>query len=111
MEKPNFKVIALNLLNALEGNEREDLDYTMHILQNAYEDGQKATETKNLYIVTDLCMWEAQKQAGTKAPHAIAVVDEKTGKFRYIKTGARIQFLEGEISDEMSQESYNKSNE
>ena len=61
-----------------------------------------------VFIVTDLCMWEMQKQNGGRAPHAIGVADEKTGKSRFIKTGARIKFLSGKISPELSQESYNK---
>lgn len=42
MEK-NFKVMALNLLNALTGDTEEDLEYVEHILRQSYEDGAIST--------------------------------------------------------------------
>lgn len=61
-----------------------------------------------IYILTDGCMWEKNKEEGTFFPHAIEVVDSKTGQVRYIKSGSRIAFLEGEITITRSQETYNK---
>lgn len=63
---------------------------------------------ENIFIVTDLCMWENNKQNKTYFPHAIQVVDFHTGQVRYIKSGARIQLLEGHITPSHSQEEYNK---
>jgi len=62
----------------------------------------------NHFIVTDGCMWEQNKQHGTYHPHAIEVVDTVTGQVRYIKSGAIIKFVQGEITDGRSQESYNQ---
>ena len=62
---------------------------------------------KCIFILTDACMWEKQKIEGTRIPHAIEVVDEKTGQTRYLKTGTRIRFVSGEISPELSQYTYN----
>lgn len=53
-------------------------------------------------------MWEINKQTGNEHPHAVEVVDLETGAIRYIKSGSRIAFIEGEISDVRSQEAYNK---
>lgn len=64
-------------------------------------------EESSTFIVTDSCMWEKNKQDGTRAPHAIQVTDEKTGQTRYILTGSRIKFIEGDISQVFSQEQYN----
>jgi hypothetical protein len=61
-----------------------------------------------VYLVTDGCMWEANKRNGTSHAHAIEVVDTETGAVRYIKSGSRITFVEGEISDLRTQEAYNK---
>lgn len=63
---------------------------------------------EEIFIVTDGCMWEANKQNSTYHPHAIEVVNERTGQVRYIKSGSRISFVEGEISEGRSQEDYNK---
>lgn len=63
----------------------------------------------NTFILTDSCMWEKNKQEGKKSPHAIQVVDEDTGKTRFIKSGSRIKFVSGEISPEITQEDYNNS--
>lgn len=53
-------------------------------------------------------MWEANHKNGTSFPHAIEVVDEETGAIRFIKSGARIKFVEGEITEGRNQEQYNK---
>ena len=66
---------------------------------------QKRTPT---FIITDGCMWEANKKNGTASPHAIEVVDSETGAVRYIKSGSRISFVSGEITENRSQEFYNK---
>ena len=63
------------------------------------------------YIVTDGCMWEANKRNGTSHSHAIEVVDIKTGAVRFIRSGSRIAFIDGEISDLRTQEVYNKATE
>jgi hypothetical protein len=65
-------------------------------------------ETERLFIVTDDCMWEKQKQEGTKHPHAIVVVDAETGQTRLIESGSRIRFVEGEITQAKTQERYNE---
>lgn len=62
---------------------------------------------EKVFIVTDLCMWENNKQNKTNYPHAIQVVDTETGQVRYIKSGSRIKFIEGQITDSHSQETYN----
>lgn len=64
-----------------------------------------------IYIITDGCMWEQNKQNSTYYPHAIEVVNQKTGQVRYIKSGSRIAFLEGEITESRSQDFYNKTSE
>lgn len=69
--------------------------------------GEKRLNPK-IFVVTDGCMWERNKVEGTKFPHSIEVMDETTGQMRYIKTGARIAFLEGEISEARNQEGYNR---
>jgi len=63
---------------------------------------------EEIYIITDGCMWEANKQNGTYYPHSIEVVNSKTGQVRYIKSGARIAFIEGEITQTRDQETYNQ---
>ncbi len=65
-------------------------------------------DTKKTFILTDGCMWEMNKKGNTSFPHAIEVVDAETGAVRYIKSGSRIQFVGGEITDGRSQEQYNK---
>jgi hypothetical protein len=60
------------------------------------------------FILTDGCMWEANRKGGTFHPHAIEVVDTETGQVRYIESGARIKFVEGSISQGRDQQSYNK---
>ena len=65
-------------------------------------------DTEKTFIITDLCMWEKNKQEGTFAPHCIGVVDEETGETRFINSGAKIRFLSGEISPKLIQKNYNK---
>ncbi len=63
---------------------------------------------EEIYIVTDGCMWEQNKKNSTYHPHAIEVVNTKTGAIRYIKSGSQITFKKGEITDIRTQEGYNK---
>lgn len=63
------------------------------------------------FIVTDSCMWESNRQEGTRAPHAIEVVDTETGQVRYIKSGSKIVFIEGDITEVHTQEEYNEQQE
>ena len=64
-------------------------------------------DTEKTFIVTDLCMWEKNKQEGKTDTHAIIVVDVETGQNRMIKGGSLIKFVEGEISLPDTQENYN----
>lgn len=66
-------------------------------------------QNEEIFIVTDGCMWEQNKQNDTYHPHAIEVVNPTTGQIRYIKSGSRIAFVEGEISEGRNQGFYNKS--
>jgi len=61
-----------------------------------------------VYIITDGCLWEQNKKNSTYYPHAIEVVTIETGQVRYIKSGSKITFVEGEITENRSQETYNK---
>lgn len=63
---------------------------------------------EQIFIVTDLCMWENNKQNKTNYPHAIQVVDLETGQVRYIRSGSKITLVEGQITPSHSQEEYNK---
>jgi len=65
-------------------------------------------QNEKVYLLTDGCMWELNKQTGNEHPHAVEVVDLETGAVRYIKSGSRIAFIEGEISDIRSQAAYNQ---
>ncbi len=65
-------------------------------------------DTKRTFLLTDGCMWEMNKKKGAYAPHAIEVVDMETGQVRYIKSGAQIRFVEGDITEGRDQETYNK---
>ena len=65
-------------------------------------------DTDRIFITTDACLWEMNKQQGAYHPHAIEVVDSETGQVRYIESGARIKFVEGKISKGRTQEDYNK---
>lgn len=60
-----------------------------------------------IYVLTDGCMWEINKQTGNEHPHAVEIMDLETGAVRYIKSGSRIAFIEGQISDYRTQKSYN----
>lgn len=60
------------------------------------------------FILTDGCLWEKNRQEGAYHPHAIEVVDLETGQVRYIKSGSRIRFVEGEITATRDQKTYNK---
>ena len=62
-------------------------------------------------MLTDGCMWKMNKKNGTSNPHAIEVVDIETGQVRYIKSGSKIKFISGEISNGRNQEEYNKQGE
>lgn len=53
-------------------------------------------------------MWEKNKKDGTSYPHSIEVVDIETGQVRYIKSGSKIKFVEGEITQTRNQADYNK---
>jgi hypothetical protein len=65
-------------------------------------------QNEKIYILTDGCMWELNKKMGSEHAHAIEVVDPETGAVRYIKSGSKIKFVEGEISDIRSQKAYNE---
>lgn len=65
---------------------------------------------EDVFILTDSCMWEANKQLNQRATHAIEVISSKTGQTRFIKTGAQIKFIDGEITEPLSQEGYNNAN-
>lgn len=53
---------------------------------------------EKIFILTDGCMWEINKETGNEHPHAVEVVDLETGAVRYIKSGSRIK-----LSKEKSQ--------
>ena len=63
---------------------------------------------ERVYLLTDGCGWEINKQTGNEHPHSIEVVDIETGAVRYITSGSRIKFIEGKISDLRTQAAYNK---
>jgi hypothetical protein len=65
-------------------------------------------DTEKTFLLTDSCMWEANRQAGTRSAHAIEVVDTETGQVRYIKSGSLIRFVEGDITMPNTQEMYNE---
>lgn len=65
---------------------------------------------ERIYLITDGCVWEINKQLGSEHPHAMEVVDIETGAVRYIKSGSKIRFVEGEISDIRTQKAYEVSN-
>lgn len=71
---------------------------------------KKSELIKRNFLLTDACLWEMNNKMGTKAPHAIEVVDMETGQVRYINSGSIIRFVKGEISDERIQELYNNAN-
>ena len=63
---------------------------------------------EKIYLVTDGCMWEINKELGKEHPHAMEVVDVETGAVRYIESGSRIRFVEGTITDIRTQKTYNE---
>jgi hypothetical protein len=65
-------------------------------------------DTEKTFLLTDSCMWEANRQSGSRAPHAIEVVDTETGQVRYIKSGSLIRFVDGDITLPNTQEMYNE---
>ena len=65
-------------------------------------------EEDKVFILTDGCMWEKNKQEGTRFPHSIEVVDIETGAVHFIRSGAKIALLDGDITEARSQEEYNK---
>lgn len=65
-------------------------------------------DSKKTFIVTDSCMWEANRVNGTRSEHSIEVVDIDTGKTRFIRSGSKIRFVEGFITKEHDQDEYNE---
>lgn len=65
-------------------------------------------DTEKTLLLTDGCMWEMNKQNDQSNPHAIEVVELETGAVRYIKCGAKIKFVEGDITKARDQKSYNR---
>lgn len=66
-------------------------------------------DTEKTFILTDSCGWEAEKKNPTgRTEHIIEVIDEETGQVRWIKSGSRIKFIEGDITEPLKQEDYNK---
>ncbi len=63
---------------------------------------------KQIFLITDACMWEMNKQNGKSSAHSIEVVDLETGQVRYIKSGSKIAFIEGFITESHNQDDYNK---
>lgn len=63
---------------------------------------------KKTFLLTDLCMWEQNKQKGQFKPHAICVIDVESGKSYLIKSGSHIKFEAGNISKPLDQEDYNQ---
>jgi hypothetical protein len=68
----------------------------------------KKNYAKKVFLLTDICMWEKNKQEGTHAPHAVQAIDVKTGQSFFINSGSRIRFVDGEITEPLSQDEYNK---
>lgn len=66
-------------------------------------------EHENIFIVTDGCMWEINKESGNEHPHSMEVVDIETGAVRYIRSGSKIKLVEGKITDIRTQAGYNNS--
>ena len=71
--------------------------------------GKKAEKlVEPTYLVTGGCMWEMNKKQGSYHPHAIEVVNVETGQVQYIRSGSKIKFLEGQITETRDQDSYNE---
>lgn len=90
------------------GSEDDHKEYLRTTLTTLYTAGREA-QNGETFILTDLCMWEKNKQEGKNDTHAIIVIDEKTGQNRMIKGGSRIRFVDGEITEPLKQEDYNLS--
>jgi hypothetical protein len=93
--------------------EKEDEQSAANALEAFFDAEDPKEETleelsARTFLVTDACMWEANRKNGTFHPHAIEVVDLETGQTRYIESGARIKFIEGKISNGRDQASYNE---
>lgn len=69
---------------------------------------EKEKDNEKTFMLTDGCLWEMNKKGGTSFPHSIEVVDVDTGAIRFIKSGSKIRFIEGEISEGRNQEAYNQ---
>ena len=67
------------------------------------------SERDRIFLITDGCQWEKNKQDGTSFPHSIEVVDTENGQVRYIRGGSRIMFVDGAITQSRSQKFYNES--
>lgn len=92
------------------GNEIDSLgDTPYEALERLLNDGETIRE--RVFLLTDTCMWEKNRKEGTYHPHAVEVVDVNTGQTRFIKSGAKIAFVEGDISKGRSQEDYNRIHE
>lgn len=65
-------------------------------------------DTEKVFIVTDSCMWEANRLSGSRAPHSIEVIDAATGQVRFIRSGSKIRFVDGDITEPNTQEMYNE---
>jgi len=63
---------------------------------------------EQIFIITDGCVWEQNKQNKTFYPHGMEVVDIETGQVRYIRSGSKIKFIDGHITESRDQETYNK---
>mgnify|MGYP001576387016 CR=1 FL=1 len=63
---------------------------------------------EKVFLLTDGCMWEINKEAGNEHPHGVEVVDLETGAVRYIKSGFHIALVKGEITDIRTQKKFNK---
>lgn len=68
----------------------------------------EVNDQSKLFLVTDGCMWEQNKKGKTFYPHAIEVVDVETGELRFIRSGSRIQFVDGNITVGRNQDLYNE---
>ena len=67
-------------------------------------------QTKNrvqdrLFEVTDVSMWETNKEDGAFYPHAVEVVDTVTGKKRYLEVGSVIKLISGKFTTRRERES------
>lgn len=65
-------------------------------------------DTEKVFILTDSCMWEANRQLGVRSAHSVEVTDAETGQVRYLRSGTRIRFVDGFITEENTQEEYNR---